>query len=204
MPRCQLRAPSAVSLGPARGPLPQTRHGLPRAPSSSFWKRLYTLEPDPPLRPPRSPKDPGDAAAKERGSLRVPPSLPAPGSSVHFHAPVTHSQILPHRLCPRVRTITPLHSQNTHETARAPVRVDAAPRAPPAPRAHSPRPETRGSFRGSGVGGTGRGDPGENENGGVPNTRPVSGSHCPCLLSLRLLFLLALVFVFAKCRNCLA
>ena len=33
---CQLRAPSAMSLGPPRGPLPQTRSRLPRAPSSSF------------------------------------------------------------------------------------------------------------------------------------------------------------------------
>lgn len=43
--RCQLRAPCAVSLGPARGPLPQTRRRLPRAPSSSFGNGCTPLSP---------------------------------------------------------------------------------------------------------------------------------------------------------------
>lgn len=103
----------AVSLGPDLGPLHETRRRLPAELPSALPVKGW-CEPGAPPRPPSSPRDPGDARAKEGVALRVSSSqrlrslVPRPLS----HPPGP----LPTTSVPRSGQ-SPLHWKNIHETA---------------------------------------------------------------------------------------
>lgn len=106
-----------MSLGPPRGPLLRT------------WRRLPAEVPaaKDPGASDSSSEDLGDAVARNGVSLRV-SSSGSPGSTVPL--PLSSPpRPLPTTSVPGSR-LSPLHLENTLETARAPTRADAAPRAP--------------------------------------------------------------------------
>lgn len=182
---------------------PRTGVGSPLGSQQLFWKWLKTPMSDPPPRPPPSSKDPGGASTKEGVSLRVPDSLWAPGVFNPL-PPSCHTLRDPSPpLESRLRTITPALGEHTRN-CRSP---NSGGRSPPCtPGSARSLTARRGSHAEVSGALRGRGAEGENKRG-VSRTRTPSPAHIApsfSLFLLVLLFLLPLVFVFAKCRNCLA
>ncbi|XP_008575128.1 PREDICTED: uncharacterized protein-like [Galeopterus variegatus] len=171
------RVLGAMSLGPLRGPLLRTRRRIPAElpPGSDSSNRGRPLSPS--LLPAllRLRKTPGVDAARDGVSLSV--FLPAPGVLSPTSTVTPSSPSVPGS------GQSPLHSENTHQTARAPTLADAA----PAPRSSAGLgARTHRGCRHAGVSGLrARGGPEEQPRARVPGTLAPSAAHVAssCFLS---------------------
>ena len=116
---------------------PRPGVGSPLGSQQLFWKWLKTPKSDPPPRLLSLLKTPAAPPLRKGSPYVCPTPSGRLGVLIHFHPPVTPCGILPHHLSPGSGQ-SPLRWESTHATAGAPTPEDAAPRAPPAPRAHLP------------------------------------------------------------------